>query len=727
MTRTLRVVFARTFGRLAPSPSTAVALAGFLALAGGFFVRALFRGEGGTMPVAALWAVAAAPFLPALAALLTMRLLADERASGRLDLLLTAPVRERDIVVGKLLGAFAMVVLAIALYLLVPLFVLPFFAPALRDTLSFAVFLPAALALALQGMLWCATGLLASACFRHAASAAFASLLLMLALPHALFAAATAWAPVLRAHYASIPFEAHIIDFATGLVSFAAIVFYVALTCFAVFAATKAVAGVRMRGRAARGLRSSTLFVTALAFVFTCLVVAFALRLDFSFELPVRAAEVRMSARTRQILADAQGDVSVTCFLSRRAPSFRAVSRLLRGLEATAQREGGAHLKVDYVDPRWEYAQSVDLVRTGAEEGSLVFRRGNRRIMLPLGDFLSVSTNQTLTVGSDALFAGEAACASALLRLALPASREVVYWTTGHGEASFDSYDPVSGLSDIARDLRRDGYTLEKLDLTQAITVPADCAALVVAGAREPFSRTESTRLEGWLRSGGRLFVLAAPTPNAGVGALLADLGVKVMPYTVISPRTLSGTDVVARDFAEHAITRPLAGSTVVFEAAVPLAATAAAQAEGTTFTELVRSDAAAWGESEPAVRPWTRDASTEPGGPLALAVALERGGGVSRDVALRPTRVVVVGDAAFVSNGALVQRANANRDVFLNSLAWLAGLDALTAPRTPGNAVETGMDRAGWVRTAVGAVAALPFAVLFLGLLAAYRKGRLI
>ena len=48
MTRTLRVVFARTFGRLAPSPSTAVALAGFLALAGGFFVRALFRGEGGT-------------------------------------------------------------------------------------------------------------------------------------------------------------------------------------------------------------------------------------------------------------------------------------------------------------------------------------------------------------------------------------------------------------------------------------------------------------------------------------------------------------------------------------------------------------------------------------------------------------------------------------------------------------------------------------------------------
>ncbi len=725
MMRTVLLVFARTFGRLAPSPTTAVAVAGFLALAGGSFARALFCGDGGSTPVAALWAVGAVPFLPVLAALLTMRLIADERSSGRLELLLVAPVRERDVVLGKLVGAFAVLAFAVCLYLLVPLVILPFTAPALRGALALGEFLPAMFALLLQGLLWCATGLLASACFRHAAAAAFTSLLLVLALPYALFAGATAWAPVLRARYAAVPFEAHIVDLSTGLVAFATLVFYLALTAFAVFAATKAVAGARLRGRAGRGLRSSTAFVTMLAFVFTCLVVACAMRLDFSFELPVRAAEVKMSARTRQILADAQGNVRVTCFLPRRAPSFRAVSRLLRGLEATARREGGARLVVDYVDPRWELGRAVSLVRTGAEEGSLVFQRGKRRIALPIGDLFTSPTNQAVAVGADALFAGEAACASALLRLSLPVSREVVYWTTGHGEAAFDSYDPVYGLSDIARDLRRDGYTLEKLDLATSIAIPTDCAALVVAGAREPFSRAETTRLEGWLRSGGRLLVLAAPGSNAGVGALLADLGVKVLPFTVISPRTLSGTEVVARDFAEHAITRPLAGSTVVFESAVPLVATAAAQAEGTTFTELVRSDADAWGEGEVAVRPWMRDATMEPGGPLALAIALERGGGVSRDVALKPTRVVVVGDAAFVSNGALLQQANANRDVFLNAVSWLAGLDAQTAPRTPGNVVDTGMERRQWLRFGAGAIVGLPFLVLVLGFVAAYRKGR--
>lgn len=725
MMRSVRVMFARTFGKLVLSPTTSVSVAGFLALSGGFFARALYGGEGGATPVAALWAVAATPFLPVLAALLTMRLVADERASGGLDLLLVAPIRERDIVLGKLLGSFAVLGLGIALYLFAPLVVLPFCASGLRESLSLMAFLPAALALALQGLLWCATGVLASACFRHAASAAFSSLLLVLALPYALFAAATAWAPVLRERYASIPYEVHIVDLATGLVSFSTLVFYLALTGFAVFAATKAVACVRLCGRAGRGLRSSTWLVTGLAFVFTCLVVAFTLRLEFSFELPVRAGEIRMSARTRQILADAQGDVRVTCFMPQKAATFRAVSRLLRGLSATARREGGARLTVEYVDPRWERGRAVELVRMGAEEGSLVFRRGNRRITLPVNELFVSATNKAVAVGAEGLFAGEAACASALLRLSLPVSRETVYWTTGHGETLFDTYSPGNGFSDIARELRRDGYTLERLDLTKSVSVPADCAVLVVAGAREPFSRVEMTRLEGWLRSGGRMLVLASPGPNAGVGSLLADFGVKILPYTVVSPRTLTGTDVVARDFAEHAIMRPLAGGTVVFEAAVPLAASTAAQSEGTTYTGLVKTDASAWGESEPTVRPWTRDATTEPGGPLDVAVALERGGGVSRDVALRPTRIVVLGDTSFVSNGALAQRANANRDVFLNSLAWLAGLDALTAPRTPGNAVETGMDRSDWVRFGTGSAVGMPLVVLLFGLIVAIRRGR--
>ena len=84
--RTVRVVMLRTFGALLGSLSTAVAVAVFLGMSGGLFAKALLGGDGGLTPVAVLWALSAAPALPVLTAVLTMRLVADERTSGRLDL-----------------------------------------------------------------------------------------------------------------------------------------------------------------------------------------------------------------------------------------------------------------------------------------------------------------------------------------------------------------------------------------------------------------------------------------------------------------------------------------------------------------------------------------------------------------------------------------------------------------------------------------------------------------
>lgn len=718
MTRTLRVLFLRTVGRLAASQSTFFCIAGFLALSAAFFTRALAGGDGGTMPIEALWAVAAAPFLPVLAALVTMRLVADARATGRLELLLTVPVLEREIVFGQFLGAFAVCVFSILLYLTVPVIVLPMCAPAVRGGLSFICFMPAVGALVMQSALWCAVGLLASAIFRHAAVAAFAAIILMLALPHAAFEMAVAWSPVLRSKLASMPFEAHIVDLATGLIRLPTVAFYGVLICFSLFAATKAVAAMRFCGRGVRGVRFSTITVVLLAFLFSCLVVTLTLRINFTVELPFRAGGAQTSARTRQILSETHGDVYVTCFLARRAPEFRAVSRLLRGLEATARSVAGTRLVVEYVDPRWELGRAVEMVRKGADEGTIVFRRGNRKISVDVESIFADATNNVVTVGASNIFVGETACASALQRLNLPALRETVYWTTGHGESTYASYDSVSGMSDIARELRRDGYGLAELDLANTPSIPVDCAVLVVAGAREPFSRVEMARLEGWMKGGGRMLVLTGHGPNAGVAALLADIGIKALPYSVLSSRTLTGADVVVRDFADHPITQPLIGGTAVFAGAVPFVAAPTVQSEGTVYTELARTDASAWGESDLSVRPWTRDASLEPGGPLALAVALERGGGVAKDVALHPMRVVVIGDVAFVSNGALSVRGNANRDVFLNSVAWLAGLDALTASRAPGNAIATGMDRGGWFRFGILAVFGPALAAFILGCL---------
>lgn len=704
----VRVMFRRTMGRLTGSFTVAVAVAAFLAASSTSFLSAV--GKGGVSPVAALWAVAAVPWLQVFAAFATMRLLAEDRVSGRLDLILTIPVREQSLVLGKFLGAWTVSVLALLLYLALPVFLLPYFAPSFSPMPHALDFAPAFAALLLQAALWNAAGILASACFHQPAAAAAATLAVITAFPWAAWRTVLAFSPALRAAFPDHPFMSNAYDLSTGIISFDVLTFYLSFTAVSLFAAGKAVAFMRMTGKGAYSLRVSTVFSGVLAFVFAALLCAFARRMDISVPVPfVQKRSNELSARTRQLLASIDGETRVTCFLSSRSPDFRPVRRLLKGLAAIAADHNAGRLVVDSVDPRWDLAAAARLVREGVAEGTLVFQRGRRRVAIPVQD------------------ADEPACASALLRLALPARRETVYWTFGHGEARFDSHDVTYGMSDFARDLRRDGYDLKPLDVSAAPSLPGDCALLVVAGAREAFSREELKRVDGYLRHGGRMLVLSAADPNAGVGSLLARWGLKILPYTAVSPRTIGGADIAVTDFGDHVITRPLSGTMLLFGASAPVVSAPpenSADKDNVKFTPLAVTDKNAWGETDMSVLPWTYDAETEPSGPLVLAAALERGSGLGTDLAFRPTRVVVVGDAAFALNGALNARANANRDFLLNSFAWLAGLDASMAPSTPGNAIVTGLERPEWLRFSATVCIAVPLLpVIFAFLLYVRRR----
>lgn len=78
--------------------------------------RLLFQshgGRGGRLPLAAIWAISVSPALPILAAALAMDVWSGERQSGRLQALLTAPVRERDLVLGKFFGVWSVLEIAL--------------------------------------------------------------------------------------------------------------------------------------------------------------------------------------------------------------------------------------------------------------------------------------------------------------------------------------------------------------------------------------------------------------------------------------------------------------------------------------------------------------------------------------------------------------------------------------------------------------------------------------
>ncbi len=681
----VRVTFSRTVGRLRAQCSTAFAAGAFLSVSAAMFAFALSRAEGGSMPLASVWAAAVAPVLPVFAAFLSMDVWSEERQTGRMDVLLASPVLERDLAIGKFLGCWAFLTAALAVNLALTAVCLRLFAPAAFAGSRAVEFAPAFAILALQGALWCSIGSAASALFRSTAAAAVASLLITAAIPRGLWAAWTSWSGAGKTAFGEMPLESHVIDFASGLISTGTLAIYILATAFFVFAATKTVAAGRMIGRRASGARAGAISAVALAAVFTVLSALLALRLDTSLDIPIGGAKAAFSPRTRSILSDA-GDLSVSCFLRRDDPRFRPVSRFLRQLRREAESTGGSRVTLRYVDPVWDVGAAGRLVRGGVEDGSIVFARGRRSAVLRLNDGW-----------------GERACASTIRRLLTPPQRKNVYWTTGHGEATFDSYGSF-GMSDIGRDLAREGYVNASLDLSAQTHVPSDCALVIIAGARHDFSRAEIGRLESYLRDGGRLMVLLGARLE-GLSSILTAWGIRPYDAPPGAARTLSGTDAIADEFADHEISAPLRGGRLVFErpgAFKPSAATAGGSgADRISFTAVAGA------------------------GGTAFAAAAERGAGAGRDLAIRPTRIVAVGDAGFAMNAPLASRANANRDFFLNCIAFLSGTDSSGSIGIETDVLVSGMDRSAKLRHIVWSACVAP-ACVFLIMLASVLRRRL-
>ncbi len=108
----------------------------------------------------------------------TMRLLADELRMGTMELLLTAPVRDWELVLGKWLGAFEFLILILAVTWVYPLILHRMTSPGIDQGILVAAYL--GLILMVGAML--GIGVLVSALFRSSVAAFFVTLAILLGL-----------------------------------------------------------------------------------------------------------------------------------------------------------------------------------------------------------------------------------------------------------------------------------------------------------------------------------------------------------------------------------------------------------------------------------------------------------------------------------------------------------------------------------------------------------------
>jgi ABC-2 type transport system permease protein len=222
-------------------------LSGFLALSGWTFAELLRRNEGGFASPVAIWAMAIAPWLPALAATATMRSFAEERQTGTLETLLTAPVQSFDLVLGKFMAAWALSLIGIVLAA-VPVVLLEHLTPRMAGEFSAWGMVAAGVMLALEAAAWTAIGTLASLLAKQQ-SAAGVLTVACIGAPYALYAGLVAWLPRVRLSSWHWPPMEHVADAATGLFALAPPVFYLSLTLCALFVCARMVEGRNLRRR----------------------------------------------------------------------------------------------------------------------------------------------------------------------------------------------------------------------------------------------------------------------------------------------------------------------------------------------------------------------------------------------------------------------------------------------------------------------------------------------
>lgn len=415
-------------------------------------------------------------------------------------------------------------------------------------------------------------------------------------------------------------------------------------------------------------IRISTATALALAVLVVVLVNILAHRIPWRNDFS-QTGKYRLTENTRLLIEGLRHEVRITSMVRPDHELANQIGDLLREYDYASPL-----IQIAQIDPYRDLLHVQKLAEQhGLRESNLVlFESGARQRIVNIEeiaefDYLPVLYGEPRRLKS---FKGEAAFSSAIHGVTDQKS-PIVYAVRGHRERDLNDPHPVSGYSALASLIRNEQMTLRDLRIAEAGGIPSDTDLLLIAGPRSRMTDAELEIVANYLDNNGRLLLLLDRV-DSSLESILERWGVTVGRGTVTG-LTLSGSELFVGEYGDHPITGNLRGMSTVFYRPRPLYPNEHAIAASDQQADRLRVNILAAGRDviQAADRPTPEQAVTGAHPPIALAV--EKGSVLGGDTRLRQTRLVIFGDADFLSNHGMVA---ANGTLLVNALNWLVERD---------------------------------------------------
>ncbi len=493
------------------SPIACIILIVFLGVSGWFFVQDLFLG--GEADITGFVSIVPILFLLLIPGI-CMRLIAEERSRGTIETLVTLPLKDTEVILGKWLAAFLLILIGLGVTLIFPVIA------SFLGNLDWGVVITSYIGLMLFAFFYTAIGIFASSVASSQIIAFIIGIIIsffFFITGKIVFVLPTTLVPL----FSYLGFDSHLTNITRGIIDSRDLIYFLSLTLVFVFGS------LHFYARSREKVLQTTRWILIGIIVVLCNIIS--TRIFFRFDL-TEGNIYSLSRASIKILRELPDNVIIKGYITSKLP-FPYITRAqyVNDLLAEYQLKSGGKIKYEHIDPVTR-EQMMDAQRSGVvplqftevKQGEMGMKQGFLGIV-----FLYEDKSEVIPVIED--FANlEYDITSRIKKLTEKESKRIGV-VTGHDEIS---------LSEDLLSMINKQYITENINLNDTTTI--DCDAIVIAGPKKDFDTTETMRLFEYINNKVpvALFIdrftinlnyfLSFPLKLANLDSLLKKIGLSI-------------------------------------------------------------------------------------------------------------------------------------------------------------------------------------------------------